>query len=106
VNAKPVVALADVREDVQVASDYFDVRVGATGERFLRRYFATTDKIVLNPWSYPVKFDDYHRALIPRSSFAIYYFQEAGRSVIVSVIDARRNPRFIRNLLRTRRPGG
>lgn len=105
-NAKPVVALADVREDVQIACDYFDMRVGATGGRFMRRYFATTDRIALNPWSYPIKFEDYHRALVPHSSFAIYFFQETARSVIVAVIDARRDPRFIRNLVRTRRPGG
>jgi hypothetical protein len=105
VNSRPVVALADVREDVQVACDYFETRVGATGEGFLRRYFATTEKIALNPWSYPIKFDDYHRALVPRSCFAIYYFQEAARSVIVAVIDARRHPCFIRDLVRTRRPG-
>ncbi len=102
-NSKPVVALADVREDVQVACDYFDTRVGATGGGFLRRYFATTDRISLNPWSYPIKFEDYHRALVPRSCFAIYCFQEAARSVIVAVIDARRHPRFIRTLVQTRR---
>ena len=66
-NGKPVVALEVVREDVQQAFDYFNVRVGGTGERFLNRYFSVADAIVLNPWSFPVKFDDYHRALIPKS---------------------------------------
>ena len=102
-NSKPVVALAGVSADVQDAYDYFETRVGATGERFLQRYFATTDAIALNPWTYPVKFDDYHRALIPRSSFAIYYFQEPVRSVIVAVVDARRHPGVIRRMVRTRR---
>jgi hypothetical protein len=81
-------------------------RTELAGEGFLRRYFATTDRIALNPRSYPIKFEDYHRALVPRSCFAIYCFQEPARSVIVAVIDARRHPRFIRNLVRTRRPGG
>jgi hypothetical protein len=66
VNPKTVVALADVREDVLGACDYFETRVGSTGERFLQRYFATTDKIAQNPEVFPVKFDDYHRALVPR----------------------------------------
>ena len=66
------------------------------------RYFAVTDRITRNPWLFPVKFDDYHRALIPQSYFAIYYFQEPD-SVIVAVVDARRHPRLIRDLVRGRR---
>ncbi|RXK56785.1 hypothetical protein ESB00_13215 [Oleiharenicola lentus] len=100
---KPVVALAIVSEDVQNAYDYFSARLPEGGDRFLDRYFETTDRIAINPWSYPVKFDDYHRALIPRSDFAIYYFQEKTRSVVVAVIHARRNPRLILNLARGRR---
>jgi plasmid stabilization system protein ParE len=103
VTGKPVVALAIVSEDVQNAYDYFFDRLQDGGDRFLDRYFETTDRIAANPWSYPVKFDDYHRALIPRSDFAIYYFQEKARSVIVAVIHARRNPRLILNLVRARR---
>ena len=101
--SKPVVALGPVSEEVQLAYDYFAARLRGGGDRFLERYFATTDRIALNPWNFAVKFDDYHRALIPQSDFAIYYFQEPGRSVIVAVIHARRHPRLIRDLVRTRR---
>lgn len=102
-NSKPVVALAAVSDDVQLAYDYFADRRTGGGDRFLRRYFTATDGIALNPWSFPVKFDDYHRALIAKSPFAIYYFQEPTRSVIVAVIDARRHPRLIRDAIRSRR---
>ncbi|MES2692969.1 MAG: hypothetical protein V4773_05805 [Verrucomicrobiota bacterium] len=44
-----------------------------------------------------------HRALISKSPFAIYHFQETARSVIVAVIDARRHPRLIRDAVRSRR---
>ena len=103
---KPVVALADVSEDVQLAYDYFAACLRGGGDRFLERYFAATDRITLNPWSFAVKFDDYHRALIPKSDFAIYYFQEPDRSVIVAVINARRDPKLIRNFVRARRKDG
>ena len=69
----------------------------------MRRYFSTTDRIVLNPEAFPVKFDDYRRALVPQSHLAVYYFIESDRSVIVAVIDARRHPRLIRDLIRTQR---
>jgi hypothetical protein len=73
VNSRPVVALALVSEDIQLAYDYFSARLGG-GDKFLERYFETTDQIALNPSIFPLKFDDYHRALIPKSDFAIYYF--------------------------------
>ncbi len=102
-NSKPVVALAHVSEDVQIAYDYFAARLSGGGDKFLERYFESTDQIALNPWSFSVKFDDYHRALILKSDFAIYYFQEPARSVIIAVINARRHPRLIRDFVRTRR---
>ena len=99
----PAVALDAVREDIQAAYDYFEARVSGAGERFLDRYFSTTDTIALNPWSFTVKFDDYRRAVVPKSNLAIYYFIEPDRAVIVAVIDARRHPRLIRDLVRQRR---
>ena len=102
-NSKPVVALPAVSEDVQLAYDYFGARLKGGGERFLARYFEVTDQIALNASSYSVKFDDYHRALIPKTDFAVYYFQEPQRSVIVAMIHARRHPRLIRAAIRGRR---
>lgn len=99
----PVVALDPVQEDVQAAYDYFEDRLPGAGERFLNLYFAATDRIGLNSESYSIKFDDYPRALIPKSSFAAYYFVELERVVIVAVVDARRHPRLIRDLIRGRR---
>jgi hypothetical protein len=103
VNRKPVVALAQVSEDVQLAYDYFAARLHAGGDKFLQRYFTATDQIALNPWSFPLKFDDYHRALIPKSDFAIYYFQEPDRSVVAAVVNARRHPQLLRDFVRARR---
>ncbi len=100
---KPVVALEPVSEDVQLAYDYFAARLIGGGDKFLARYFHSTDQIALNPWSFSVKFEDYHRALIPKSDFAIYYFQEPDRTVIVAVVNARRHPRLIRDFVRARR---
>jgi plasmid stabilization system protein ParE len=98
----PVVALDAVQEDLQAAYDYFEERVARTGDRFLARYFATADCIGRNCETFPVKFDDYRRALIPKSNLAVYYFVEADRVVIAAVIDARRDPALIRRLVRRR----
>lgn len=99
----PVVALAAVGEDMQAAYDYFEARGAGAGEKFLGRYFAITDRIAQNPETFPVKFDDYRRALIPKSYLAAYYFVETDRAVIIAVVDARRHPRSIRDLVRGRK---
>ena len=99
----PVVALDFVRDDVQLAYDYFAEGIAGGGDRFLERYFETTDRIGLNPEMFPIKFGDYRRALVPRSNWAIYYFLEPDRAVVTAVIDARRRPGAIRALVRSRR---
>jgi plasmid stabilization system protein ParE len=99
----PVVAFEPVRDDVQSAYDYFEERLSGGGDRFLAQYFATTDRIALNPEMFPLTFADYRRALVPKSNLAVYYFIAVNRAVVVAVIDARRNPRLIRRLVRERR---
>ena len=101
--SQAVVALAPVGADVQAAYDYFEARVSGAGERFLTRYFEATDQIATNAEQFPIKFDDYRRALVPKSNLAVYYFIESERTVIVAVLDARRHPRLLRDLIRGRR---
>jgi plasmid stabilization system protein ParE len=103
VKSVPVVALDLVQGEVQAAYDYFEAHSRGAGERFLDNYFKTADQIAQNAETFPLKFDDYRRALVPRSNLAIYYFMETNRAVIVAVIDARRHPSLIRRLVRQRR---
>lgn len=102
-NPKPVVALDVTGEDVQLAYDYFESRSAGSGERFLQRYLVVTDLIAANPKQFPIRFDDYRRALVPKSNQAVYYYEQPALSVIVAVVDARRDPRLIRDLIRGRR---
>lgn len=67
----PVVALDAVQEDVQTAYDYFAARGARAGDTFLNRYFAATDRIALNAEAAPIKFDDYRRALVPKTHLAV-----------------------------------
>ena len=78
--SKPVIALAFVSDEVQLAYDYCAARLKDGGEKSLKQYFELTDQIAHNPPMFPVKFDDYHRAMIPKSDLAIYYFQEPDRA--------------------------
>jgi plasmid stabilization system protein ParE len=103
VKSVAVVALDVVQADVQAAYDYFESRVIGAGERFLQRYFATTDEIARNPETFPLKFEDYRRALVRKSNLVVYYFIETDRAVVVAVVDARRHPRKIRANIRGRR---
>ena len=99
----PVVALSAVSGDLQDAYDYFELHLPGAGERFLLNYFATADRIAANALLFPLKFDDYHRALIPKSNYAVYYFIADDRVVTVAVIDARRDPRLTRDFIRSRK---
>ena len=99
----PVVALAAASEDVQLAYDYFESQLPDAGERFVRNFFEVMERIASNAWLYPLKFDDYHLALISKSNYAAYYFILDDRAGIGAGMDARRDPRLTRDLIRSRK---
>ena len=48
---------------------------------------------------FPYKIYFLQRVLLKRSYFVVYFLQEQERSVVVAVLDARRDPRAIRKLI-------
>lgn len=56
-----------------------------------------------NPDLFSRKFGIIQRVILMRSYFVVYFFQEPERSIVIAVLDGRRNPRTIRRLLRTRK---
>ena len=75
----------------------------ARWEEMLRNYFETVEWIEWNPNLFPRKFGSLQRVILKRSYSVVYFFQEAKRSIVVAVLDGRREPRANKKLLTTRR---
>jgi hypothetical protein len=102
VSAKPVQALEPVAADLEYARSFYESWKPGGGEEILRKYFEAVEWIEWNPDLFPRKFGAVQRVLLKRSYFVVYFLQEEERSVILAVLDGRRNPGFIRKLIAAR----
>jgi len=103
VSAKRVEALEAVQADLEYAKSFYESWKPGGGNEILQKYFDALEWIEWNPDLFPRKFGIIQRVLLKRSYFVVYFFQESDRSVVVAVIDARRNPRIIRKMVNRRR---
>jgi len=55
-----------------------------------------------NPELFPKKYKRFRRAIIRRTYYGIYYVLEPQVTIVVAVLDLRRDPREIRRLLNLR----
>jgi len=103
VSAKRVEALEVVQADLEYARSFYESWKPGGGDEILQKYFDALEWIEWNPDLFPRKFGVIQRVLLKRSYFVVYFFQEPDRSVVVAVLDARRNPRIIRKMVHRRR---
>jgi hypothetical protein len=102
VKSRPVVALPKVEDDLRAAiSHYSSWRAGGEAH-VLQMYDETISWIEWNPESFPRKYGQVRRAILKRSYYIVYFLLEAYRSVVLAVLDGRREPSMIRSLLRVR----
>ncbi len=102
-SAKRVEVLEAVQADLEYARAFYDSWKAGGGEDILRKYFEAVDWIEWNPDLFPRKFGVIQRVILRRSFFVLYFFQEEQRSIVIAVLDGRRDPRAIRRLLAVRR---
>ena len=102
-SAKPVEALEPVQADLEYARSFYESWKRGGGDEILQKYFDALDWIEWNPDLFPRKFGMIQRVLLKRSYFVVYFLQEKDRSVVVAVLDGRRDPRVIRKLIGGRR---
>ena len=102
-NSKPVVALQHVERDLKQAIAHYESWRRDGKRHVLGLYDETIRWIEWNPDLFPRKFGRVQRAIIKRSYFIVYFVQESDKTVVLAVMDGRRDPSDIRTTLRTRR---
>lgn len=99
----PVVALPEVEADLCGAIEHYTSWRSDGAAHVLGKYEETIGWIAWNPESFPKKYGPVRRAILKQSYYIVYFVIEEGRTVILAVLDGRREPRLIRGLLRKRR---
>jgi plasmid stabilization system protein ParE len=99
----PVVALPEVEGDLRGAiSHYASWRSDGEAD-VLRRYDETVGWIEWNPEAFPKKYGPVWRAILKHSYYIVYFLIESERSLILAVLDGRRDPAEIRSLVAGRK---
>ena len=99
----PVFALPEVEDDLCDAMAHYS-SWHSDGEDHVRQmYDETVGWIAWNPEGFPKKHGMVRRAILKRSYYVVYFLIEADRSLVIAVLDGRREPIEIRMILEGRK---
>lgn len=84
----------EAEEDIAEAFGWYETRVSGLGSQFLLVLDAAFNSILRDINVYPQVHKQVRRALIKRFPFAVYFFVEKERIIVLSVFHLKRNPRI------------
>ena len=99
----PVFALPEVEADLRAAMTHYSSWRVDGAEHIRRKYDETVGWVAWNPEAFPKKYGSVRRAILKRSYYVVYFLMEADRTLVLAVLDARRDPREIRSIIGKRR---
>ena len=104
--SKPVFELPEVEADLEAAIAHYESWRLDGREHLLQKYDKTINWIEWNPGSFPKKYGQVQRAILKKSHYLVYFLQEEARTLVIAVLDGRRNPETIRMIVAQRSPAG
>jgi hypothetical protein len=102
VKSQPVEFLEFVERDLRYARAFYDSWQFQGASKFQTKFRDAVAWIEWNPELFPRKYKHFRRAIIRRTFFGIFYVIEPAVTVVVAVLDLRRDPRAIRQDLNFR----
>jgi plasmid stabilization system protein ParE len=99
----PVLALPEVEGDLRSAISHYSSWRSDGTEHVRQKYAETISWIGWNPEAFPKKHGPVRRAIMKQSYYIVYFVVESDRTVILAVLDGRREPREIRGMLSGRK---
>jgi hypothetical protein len=102
VRTQRVEFLEFVETDLRHAREFYDSWQFEGSQKFQAKFRETVAWIEWNPELFPRKYKYFRRAIIRRTYFGIFYVIEPDVTVVVAVLDLRRNPAAVKKMLRTR----
>jgi plasmid stabilization system protein ParE len=99
----PVWALPEVEGDLRAAIDHYSSWRSDGAEHVRQKYEETISWIAWNPEAFPKKHGAVRRAILKQSYYIVYFLVETDRTVILAVLDGRRDPQEIRGMISRRK---
>jgi len=95
--------LPEVEGDVLKGHAWYEEKTPGLGGEFLRLFYARAEELARNPRMYPTVHKDFHRSLLRRFPYALYFRIENDRVIVFGLFHCARDPRALRRELGDRR---
>ena len=92
----------EVEADVRSGRIWYDGKSQGLGDEFLRVFYASCQELARNPRLYPFVHRNFHRCLLRRFPYAIYFTIEKDRVIVFGLFHCARDPRRIHKALGNR----
>ena len=99
---RDLIVIKQVKEDLNEGRIFYDGSDKGIGEYFYDTLVSDIESLRLYSGIHPVFFG-LHRMLSKRFPFAVYYTIRKESTIVVAVLDLRRNPAWIRKRLKPRK---
>lgn len=97
-----LIVIKQVKEDLNAGRVFYDSNGKGIGSYFYDTLVSDIESLWLYSGIHPVIFG-LHRMLSKRFPFAVYYMTREESTIVVAVLDLRRNPAWIREKLKSRK---
>ena len=94
--------LPEVEEDAIFAYLWYEEKSKGLGEDFLRIFYANVAEIARTPNLYSKIYKNFHRKLLKRFPYAIYFLVERKTIIIYGLFHCARNPYLIQEKINKR----
>lgn len=87
--------LPEVEEDAVSAYVWYEEKAKGLGEEFLRAFYASAAEIARTPNLYPKIYKNFHRKLLKRFPYVVYFLVESETVIVYGLFHCARNPYLI-----------
>lgn len=94
--------LPEVEDDAINAYRWYEQKSKGLGEEFLRAFDASTAEITRSPGLYPKVYQSFHRKLLKRFPYAVYFLIERKTIIVYGLFHCARNPYLIHSKISKR----
>ncbi len=95
--------LPEVEEDVISGYEWYERKSSGLGEDFIRMFYVYASEISRSPLLYPKIYNKFHRRLLRRFPYAIYFTIENDQVIVFGLFHCARDPRTIKTKLQDRK---
>lgn len=92
----------DVEGDLLKIYSWYEEKLVGLGDDFLQIFYSSTKLIMENPLQYSKIYKNYHRYLLRKFPYALYYIIKDNLIIVMGVFHHGRDPRMIKSTLGNR----